>query len=195
MAENPVAPVTPGDIFSSSNNTFNAGTTQTVNGSLALTNSSSLVLRPNYTLFCRTFAAYGSSDTKIPRASITYTNTGEGICWNYVTNAANGTQITLLQSGWYSAYMSIQNPVSTQTEPGWSLNASGAQLTMNIEDVVTNNPAVGLGFEFNAPGSGNANQPTCTVIFYGTSNDVLRPHTTGQTPSASYQFHYRVTKF
>lgn len=174
------------------NTTFAAGATQTINGTLSASNVTAVgTFTPPYGfLRAHKLAAYGSTDTQIPRFGILITNT-LGSAVTYTTNAANATTITINTAGVYGlSYWANGADSSTFSQyVGWSLNST--ELTTSILSV---NPTNVLGYCADVnPGAQRA-MVQSTVIVPLAVGDVVRPHAAGNVASVSNQCQIMVTK-
>lgn len=124
-------------------------------------------------LYVNTYRTNGTSDTAICRYLNTWTNTGENIYWNYVTNVTEGSKITILSNGVYELSVSANPANSVQTTVGFSVNASSGERTTAIYDVgVTNFHRICYVNVNNA----SAGQWPCSRTVPLASNDVVRVH-------------------
>jgi alpha-tubulin suppressor-like RCC1 family protein len=127
----------------------------------------------------RGFAAYGTSDTNIPRFTTVATNFGSA--WTFTTNATEGSKITILQDGIYSLAINFASTNSVNSDfCGFSLNASAADRDTPIQNLA---PPGRIGISSDqSTSSGILSQPSFSTVIRLSSNDVVRPHTSGHTP-------------
>jgi hypothetical protein len=134
----------------------------------------------NYSLKASGYSAFGSTDTKIMRYTTTLTNTGEGVLWNYVTNAVNGTTITILKP--CKITMGIGGMGLSDKLVGFSVNADATMTITNINNIPAANR---LGFTYMPAAASTYPQPSFGYTGAFVSNDVIRPHLEGVAPPAA----------
>jgi hypothetical protein len=128
-----------------------------------------------------TYAGYGSTDNKIMRFTNVVENFGNMFSENHVSGYsgnAKGLEITINRSGLYSITFDDCCQASAIIDSGLTLNSS--QLTTSISTVTQSTI---LSAHYTSAQAGIILPATTTVTMYFKKGDVIRPHTTGTTPT------------
>ena len=130
---------------------------------------------PTSRIWLHTHNGFGSSSTHIPRYTTTVVNSGSDI--TYADSASLGSTFTINTAGIYAISCQIPGPIAAHAYVGISLNSS--ELTTAIQSITAANR---LAINRTTSAGGERHFPVAHITFYFAVNDVIRPHTDGQTP-------------
>ena len=125
---------------------------------------------------------HGSTNNKIRRFSTTNFNTGSAI--TYADSATDGATFTINEDGIYSILMGDRYSTSF-ADFGISLNASGADLTTQIESLADTKR---IAYNGNVPTACNT---SVSWVGYLANGDVVRHHTDGN-PNGSTHCYFKI---
>ena len=168
-------------------NNFTVTSNITLFSNSSVTGGTNLLFAPRAMLRAQGHAAFGSTDTSIRRLANTITNTGEGVAWTYVTNAANGSTITIYQDGLYSLQTTHQGALSAISVAGFSQNST--QLTTTLLSINTTNR---LCFGAALSGASDSIDVHAAGTFWLNSNDVIRPHANNSVPGVAARSQFSI---
>lgn len=142
---------------------------------------------PTSRIRLHTLNGYGSSSTKIPRFTTTVVNSGSDI--TYADSASLGSTFTINTAGMYAILFQFSTSSAENPVVGLSLNST--ELTTSVvsitaADILAAESVMGISGD-NAVGS-------VSITFYFAVNDVIRPHTAGQTTTGSARCRFAIAR-